>query len=96
MLARRPGGEDMTSWIGAYFVTTDPATENMITSRKYKMAGPFTKQVHSSGTAVMTGVLKWKGAMKIRDGDDIIASILQNSGAARDFQAQIFTTFKHR
>lgn len=73
---RRPGAETApTDFIASWLDTTDPITANAIRARRFKMRGPKqTVQVAGAANPITT-TLNWKGAMKIRDGDDIILSL---------------------
>lgn len=88
ILWRRPGGDATTSPITNYFSTTDPATQSMMNIRRFKLRGPFTTLKASSDFTAWRRTISWKGNLKIRDGDDILLTILQDSGGTLDFVSQ--------
>lgn len=75
-LGHRPGGETLVDPIASYFSTTDPLTQAAIKARKYRLAGPKTILQASAAIAPIKVALAWKGALRIRDGDDIIVSTI--------------------
>lgn len=93
ILWRRPGGDATTNPITNYFATTDPATQSMMNIRRFKLRGPFTTNKAASDFTAYRTTLKWRGNLKIRDGDDIIATILHDAGGNLAFKSQLQTVF---
>lgn len=93
ILWRRPGGDATTSPITNYFLSTDPATQGMMSIRRFKLAGPFTRLKAANDFTAQKGFLSWKGNLKIRDGDDILATILHDAGGNLAFRTQIQSVF---
>jgi len=93
ILWRRPGGDATTDPITNYFSTTDPAAQSMMSIRRFKLRGPFTVLKPASDFTAFRGSVSWRGNLKIRDGDDVFLTVLQDSGGTLDFTAQCQTVF---
>lgn len=70
---RRPGTETSpTDFLSSYFDSSDPMTAAAIRARSFKLAGPRTQVQVSGALTPVKMVLKWRGKLRMRDGDDII------------------------
>lgn len=88
MMWRRPGGENLATPIASYFSATDPITEDAMNARRFKMAGPFRTLKANGEVTAYKKTIVWRGNMKIRDGDDVFVTVLQDSGGNLNFQAR--------
>lgn len=95
ILWRRPGGDATTNPITNYYATTDPATQSMMNVRRFKLRGPFTVAKAANDITPPKMSFRWRGNLKMRDGDDILLTILHNAGANRSFTTQVFTSFRN-
>lgn len=74
-LFRQPGGITLSAdLVTDYYATTDPITTAMRNARVFKLAGPRVVLQASAAIAPIRFILKWKGRLKMRDGDDILLS----------------------
>lgn len=91
LLIRRPGASALASPITNFFATTDPATEDMIEVRRQAMGTVHTKHSVAGGFEPVRFSCRWKGAMKMYDGDDVMLVLLD--GTSTTYDAQVWLTF---
>lgn len=72
MLFLQPGGLGIATPIASWYSTTDPLPEDAILIRKYKLRGPIVRQQITESSFPMTFNLRWRGRLRIRDGDDLV------------------------
>lgn len=87
ILWRRPGGHALSTPISNYFSTTDPLPEAALEIRRFKLHGPITVTKAASDFTTFKVFLRWRGMLRIRDGDDILVTVLQNSGGNLAFHS---------
>lgn len=95
ILWRRPGGHALSTPIASYFNTTDPLTEAALEIRRFKLHGPLTITKAANDFTAMRATLRWRGNIKVRDGDDFLLTVLQSSGGNLDFQTNVLVGFKN-
>jgi len=79
LLVYRPAAENVATPIASYWDTTDPLTEEGVKMRRLAMSRCKTIMINTTdGTPLLT--MKWKGAKRIYDGDDI--SLWAHTGGA--------------
>lgn len=80
-LVKRPGATVFTTGpITNWFLTTDPATEEMIDVRRYRMVKyPHTNFVISGQAVGNRCNFYWKGRWNMRDGDDVVLATLSTN-----------------
>lgn len=93
ILWRRPAADGTATPIAHWFSSTDPATQEHMSIRRFKLAGPFTSVKAASDFTAWKGRLFWRGNLKMRDGDDIFATILHDAGGNLAFKMQCATKF---
>lgn len=90
MLWRRPGGST-NNGIASFWLTTDPATEEMIEIRRSMMSTVHTKHIIIGAVEPLKFSCHWRGNMRMYDGDDVILSLLD--GTSTDYDVQVWLTF---
>lgn len=91
LLWRRPAAEDLSEPIVSYFNAADPLSEDGINMRKYAM-GRVQTYFNDATSMVRPFHLRWKGAMRIREGDEVMATILDTS-TATTYTYEAWTSF---
>lgn len=94
-LIHRAGGLTISATpIASYFSTTDPLPGDAIMARKQMLAGPRVDTKAASDFTRHTFLLRWKGNILVRDGDDFIWDVLQNSGGNLNFNARVTLVYR--
>lgn len=95
MLVRRPGGHAFASNpITGYFATTDPMTQGMIEARKFKLTSPQQMRQVTGALVPIAFRLKWRGTLKINDGDDLVL-VSRTPSSTQVFDVKVFASFVH-
>lgn len=90
LLMWRPGADDLATPIANYFDQTDPLPEDVINMRRYALTKMQT-YINDSTSITRPTILRWKGARRIREGDQIIVCI--RDAAATTYLFQAWTKF---
>lgn len=80
-LVKRPGATVFTTGpITNWYLTTDPATEEMIDVRRYAMIRkPYTNFIIAGQAVGNRCTMIWRGKWIMRDGDDVIVATLSTN-----------------
>lgn len=89
MLIKRPGATVFTTGpITNWFLTTDPATEEMIDVRRYIMERmPHAVVTITGASAPPRFTCHWRGRWQMRDGDDVILAQLDTNATTWIYEA---------
>lgn len=82
----RPGADDLATPIANYFDSADPLTEDGINMRRYALTRIQT-YINDSTSINRPTFLRWKGARRIREGDQIIVALRDAEATTHYFQA---------
>lgn len=96
MLSWRPGAETLTLPIASYFTTTEPVTNDMLRARRTCLSPPHTQRVVAGALVPVTFRCMWKDrkGRTVQDGDDIVLTLLQNSGGGVTFDTQVYLGYR--
>lgn len=92
---RRPGANALTGPLADWISQTDPLPEEPRQIRVFRMRGPFVRLKANGELTPYRVTLKWRGNMRMRDGDDVIVTLVQNSGGNLNFKTQNLLVYKH-
>lgn len=79
LMSYRPGSSAWANPIASWLNTADPLAEEPLQIRQAKL-GPFSRYVTITGASQPpTHICKWKGSIHLRDGDDIVLTLLDDN-----------------
>lgn len=92
LLVYRPAAENLATAVAAYWDTTDPLTEEGVKMRRLAMSKCKTRLTEAAlSSDVHPTTLRWKGAKRLYDGDQITIDTLD--AGATTYNCQVWTTF---
>jgi len=88
------GGDTISNPITSWFTTTDPISEGMLEARQGIRSRVVDVTKAASDFTVFRAKLVCKRGFKMRDGDDLKLSLLQNSGGNLDFNYTVKALYR--